>query len=229
MFLKALGIKPKGGVSPQLRAKMPQVHGFVELAVAGGGPRGSVAFEALHERTFTVQALPGMHAGQTGVFSYQNAIGKFRFSAKCNAVHGKHAVFTLPQRVETIQSFAAVQQQRAAVRLDATLPAQWRYAQGGKGQGDFSRCSMTDISRTGASLIIDREVKKGGNVEVKFVVSSSSAPLILLGEVMRASKIEASGKFSHGLRFNGVKPEEDRAIMDFINKRQAERRSRGLA
>jgi hypothetical protein len=32
-----------------------------------------------------------------------------------------------------------------------------------------------------------------------------------------------------GLRFHGVKPEEDRAIMEFINKRQADRRNRGLA
>jgi hypothetical protein len=46
---------------------------------------------------------------------------------------------------------------------------------------------------------------------------------------MRTSKIEASGKISLGLRFHGLKADEDRAIMEFINKRQAERRSRGLA
>jgi c-di-GMP-binding flagellar brake protein YcgR len=60
-------------------------------------------------------------------------------------------------------------------------------------------------------------------------VSSSASPLLLLGEVMRSSKIETSGKVSLGLRFNGLSPGEDRAIMEFINKRQAERRSRGLA
>jgi c-di-GMP-binding flagellar brake protein YcgR len=32
-----------------------------------------------------------------------------------------------------------------------------------------------------------------------------------------------------GLRFNAVKPAEERAITEFINKRQAERRNRGLA
>lgn len=227
MFLRALGIKPKA-VAPQLRAKLPQEHAFVEITITSGGPRGSVTFEALHDRTFTVQALDGMHAGQTGVFSYQNPAGKFRFSAKCSAVHGRHAVFNLPQRIETLQAFAGAQQ-RSAVRLDATLPAQWRYALGGTGQGDFSRCSIADLSRTGASLIIDRPMKKGANVEVKFTVSTSPAPLMLLGEVMRVSKIESSGKVSLGLRFTGVKPDEDRAIMDFINKRQAERRSRGLA
>ncbi len=227
MLFRALGLRPKD-LPQQVRIKLPQLHAFVELAVLGGGPRGSVTFEALHEVSFTVQALPGMHAGQTGVFCYQNPAGKFRFSAKCNAVKGHHAVFKLPQRIETIQVFGGTQQ-RSAVRLDATLNAHWRFAHGGKGVGDFMRASITDISRTGASLIVDRELKRGTSVEVRFAVTSSPAPLALLAEVMRASKIEASGKNSLGLRFQGIKAEEDRAIMEFINKRQAERRSRGLA
>ncbi len=72
-------------------------------------------------------------------------------------------------------------------------------------------------------------MKKGTYVETRFSVSTSASPLVLLGEVMRTANIEATKKISLGLRFNGVKPEEDRAIMEFINKRQAERRSRGLA
>lgn len=228
MLLRALGLKPKG-LPPETKAKFPQPHTFVEMTLVGGGPRGSVSFEALHDASFTVKALPGMHAGQTGVFAYENAAGKFRFSAKCSAVRGPHAVFALPQRIETLQSFGAGQQQRAAVRLAATIPAQWRFAFAGKGQGDFVRASLTDISRTGASLIGERELKKGAQVELRFAISTSSSSLQLLAEVMRAVKIEASGKYSLGLRFNGLTADEDRAIMEFINKRQAERRSRGLA
>jgi hypothetical protein len=41
--------------------------------------------------------------------------------------------------------------------------------------------------------------------------------------------VPTSGKHSHGLRFQGVTPDEDRAILEFINKKQADLRSRGLA
>ncbi len=92
------------------------------------------------------------------------------------------------------------------------------------------RASLTDISRSGASLIVDREREDVEPcVETSFCVSTAAAPLVLLGEVMRSAGIESSKKISLGLRFDGVKPEEDRAIMEFINKRQAERRNRGLA
>jgi c-di-GMP-binding flagellar brake protein YcgR len=121
------------------------------------------------------------------------------------------------------------EQQRAAVRLDVTVPGLWRDAPGGKAVGAYTRGSITDISRTGASLTVDREIKRGGQIEIKVSVSTSAQPLVLLGEVMRSSKIEASGKSALGLRFLGITPEEDRKIMEFINKRQAERRSRGLA
>ena len=120
-------------------------------------------------------------------------------------------------------------QQRAAVRLQVTVPGLWRDAPGGKGVGAYTRGSITDISRTGASLTVDREIKRPAQVEIKFSVSTAARPLVLLGEVVRTTKIEASGKSALGLRFLGVTPEEDRTIMEFINKRQAERRSRGLA
>ena len=80
------------------------------------------------------------------------------------------------------------------MRIDATVPAQWRFAPGGKGTGDYVRGSLTDISRSGASLIVDREVKKGTFVETRFSVSTAAAPLVLLGEVMRSSAIESSKK-----------------------------------
>ena len=226
-MLRLLGL---GGsrAHEKLKPKLPAVNAFVDLAVTGGGPRGSVCVDALSERTFTTTALPGLQPGHTAVFSYQNPNGRFRFSAKCLTVLGAQAVFATPERVETLQIFAAVQK-RASVRLDATVPAQWRYAPGGQGSGTFVRASITDVSRSGASLIVDREVKKGTFVEVRFSVSTAANPLVLLGEVMRTTSIEITKKVSLGLRFQGLAPEEDRAIMEFINKRQAERRNRGLA
>ncbi|MBV8580976.1 MAG: PilZ domain-containing protein [Candidatus Eremiobacteraeota bacterium] len=226
-MLRLLGLGPKP-LSQQLKLKLPAVNAFVELMMTGNGPRGSVCVESLNDRTFTVTALPGVKPGGTGVFSYQNPVGKFRFSSKCAGLRGNAAVFVTPERIETIQVFSGAQK-RAAVRIDATVPAQWRFAPSGKGTGDYVRASLTDISRSGASLIVDREVKRGTFLEFRFGISTAAAPLVLLGEVMRTSKIETSGKNSLGLRFHGLKPDEDRAIMEFINKRQAERRNRGLA
>lgn len=231
-MFRALGFGGNKEQTDKLRSKFPPSHSLIEMHVTGGGPKGSVTFEALHDKVFTVHALPGMHAGQTAVFIYQTPGGKFRFSSRCQLVKGQHAVFALPARIETIEAFGAAAggaQKRQAVRLEATVPSMWRFANNGKGMGDFSRGALTDISRTGGSLITDRDLKRGTQVEVKFQTSSGQAPFVLLGEVMRTQKIEASGKFSLGLLFHGVTADEDRAIMDFINKRQAERRSRGLA
>ena len=226
-MLRLLGFGPKP-IPPQLKLKLPAVNSFVDVVMIGHGPRGSVCVEALNERSFVVGALAEMRVGGTGVFSYTNESGRFRFSSKCVAVRGATAVFTLPERVETLQAFTEAKQ-RSAVRLDATVPAQWRFAPGGKGSGDYVRGSLTDLSRSGASLIVDRDVKKGSFVEARFAVSTAATPLVLLGEVMRNSPLESSKKISLGLRFHGMKAEEDRAIMEFINKRQAERRNRGLA
>ena len=226
-MLRLLGLGPKP-LSAQLKAKLPQINSFVDVVMVGGGPRGSVCVEALSDRALTIGALPQMNVDATGVFTYANSAGRFRFSARCSALHGETATFLLPERIDTLQLFTGAQQ-RVAVRLDATVPAQWRFAPGGKGLGELVRGSLTDISRSGASLIVDREVKTGSYVEARVVLTASAAPLVLLGEVMRSSPIETSKKISLGLRFHGLRADEDRAIIEFINKRQAERRSRGLA
>jgi hypothetical protein len=221
-----LGLGPKAPAA-HMKLKLPQVNAFVDFMMAGGGPRGSVCVESMQERNFAVGALPGTKVGGTAVFSYANPVGRFRFSTKCVAMRGSTAVFAVPDRVETLQIFSGAQK-RAAVRIDATVSVQWRFAPEGKAVGDYARGSLTDISRSGASLNVDREVRKGTFVEMRFALGTA-APLVLLGEVMRSSAIESSKRVSLGLRFHGMKPEEDRAIMEFINKRQADRRHRGLA
>ncbi len=226
-MLQLLGFGRKHA-PPQLKLKLPQVNSFVDVMVTNGGPRGSVCVESYGDRTLTVGGLGGVQSGDVAVFSYTNPVGRFRFSARCVAMRERAAVFAIPDRVETLQVFSGASQ-RTAVRIEATLPAQWRPATGGKGAGDYMRGSVTDLSRSGASLTIDREVKKGAYIEARFAVSTASSPLVLLGEVMRLNGVESTKRYSIGVRFHGIKPEDDRAILDFINKRQAERRSRGLA
>jgi hypothetical protein len=225
-MLNILGLRPRP-LPDQLKLKLPQVNSFVELTMALNGPRGSVCVESLNDRSLTVGALPRMSAGGNGVFIYENAVGKFRFVSKCVAVRDGIATFAIPDRIEALAVFANVQQRNAA-RLEVAITAHWRFAPGARGSGDFTRASLTDISRTGASLTVDREIKRGTYLETCFAIGQAP-PLVLIGEVMRSSVIESSKKIALGLRFNAVKPEEERAITEFITKRQAERRSRGLA
>ena len=212
----------------QLKLKLPELNSFVALAMTGSGPRGSVCIESLTERNLSVAALPGTNVGATGVFNYENAVGKFRFASKCVALRAGMATFAMPERIEALHVFAS-DQTRNAARLDATVPVRWRFAPGGRGSGDFARASLTDISQTGASLIVDREIRRGTYLETCFAVNPAAPPLVLLGEVTRSAGIDSSKKIALGLRFNAMKPAEERAITEFITKRQAERRSRGLA
>ncbi len=224
MLLRALGFKPK--VDASLRHRMPALHSFVDMTLAKVLRPASVCVETIGSTSFQTSTPPGLTAGMGAVFSYSTDQGKYRFAAKCTAIKGPHATFAMPSRIEEIQKFGG--QKRASVRLDTTVSGQWRFAPAGKGIGTLSKGSITDISRTGASLIIDRELNQGTQVEL-LVSLNTTSPMSFLGEVKRVQKIPASGKVSHGLMFHGIRPDEDKKIMEYINKRQAERRSRGLA
>ncbi len=231
-LLQILGIKKKtpGGV----RARMPAVNSFVSISKAGTASSSQVTVEEIGPKTFaTTPGAAGNAPGTTVVFTYSSGSGKHRFRTKIAGTKGDLVVYNIPESIERIGAPAAGSggggQKRATVRLETTVAGQWRFTRNGKGYGSFSRANITDISRTGISLIIDRELRKGTQVEVSLALNSGKATMLLLGEVMRVAPIAASGKFSHGLRFHGVGPADDKAIMDFINRRQAERRSRGLA
>ena len=230
MFLRALGFKPKSN-SGALRAKLPALHAFVDISLSRG-VSGTASIDAITSKTIATAVVPGLTVGSVAIFVYTNPTGKFRFTTKCTAIAGAQAVFAFPKAIESLQRAgpaASGAQKRSSVRLETTVPAQWRHASGGQGKGEFMRGSLADISRTGASLISDREVSKGSQVEVRLALNSDSAPLLLLSEVLRTSRVERSGKHSLGLQFHGMSQADDRAVMDFINKRQADRRSRGLA
>jgi len=224
MLFRALGFKPK--VDASLRHRLPALNSFVDIHLAKVLRPASVCVETIGASSFQTSTPPGLTAGMGAVFSYSTDQGKYRFAAKCSAIKGPHASFTMPSRIEEVQKFGG--QKRASVRLDTTVPGQWRFAPAGKGIGSLNKGSITDISRTGASLIIDRELHQGTQVELQ-VSLDTTTPMSFLGEVKRVQKIPSSGKVSHGLMFHGIRPDEDKKIMEFINKRQAERRSRGLA
>ncbi len=204
--------------------RLPALHSFVEVTVSGRGLR-SVSVEEAGPARLGVGDIVG-RKGERGVFVYQTASGKFRFASTIVEARDGMTFFEIPARIESLGGGA---QKRSSVRLDTLLTGHWRMAPGGKGVGEFIKGSIRDISRGGCSLIIDRQCKVGQMMEVQVSLSADSPPFVMLGEVMRVEQIPTSGKFSHGLRFHGLTAAEDRAILDYINRRTAELRNRGLA
>jgi hypothetical protein len=205
--------------------KLPVLHSFVDVAVMGRAMR-SVSVEEVGPKYIVVGEVVG-RAGERAVFIYQNPMGKFRFGATVAEAKDGMTYFAMPQKVDSLGGGGS--QKRSSVRLDTLVPGLWRMAPGGMGVGEFMKGSLRDISRGGCALIMDRQCKVGQWLELKLSLRSDAPPLTVLGEIMRWEQVPTSGKFSHGLRFHGLTPDEDHAILEFISRKQAELRSRGLA
>lgn len=223
MIFKSL-FKPAPKAAKASVDRLPPLHAFVDVTVAARGMR-SVSVEDVSETGIVVGDVVG-RSGETGVFVYQNQFGKFRCAAKILEVKDGWTYFDAPSRIEAMGGGA---QKRSSVRMDTLVPGFWRMAPGGKGVGEFLKGNVRDISRGGCALIMDRQCKTGSMLEIKLSLRSEGPPLCVLGEVMRCEQIPTSGKFNHGLRFHGLRPAEDQAILDFINRKLTDLRNRGLA
>ena len=215
----------RGGGVPL--SKLPQLHSFVDVIVAGR-PARSVSVESVSAKGIVVTRDVLGKPGEVAILIYTSGGGRFRAEARIAAVTASSTSFEPFRRINSIGA-AAGAQKRQSVRLDAIVSGEWRFAPKGVGTGEFAKATIRDISRGGCSLIMDRPVKLQTTVEVRMKLRPEGAPLTLLGEVMRHEEIKTSGKHSHGLRFHGLRPDEDQAIIEFINRRQADLRSRGLA
>jgi hypothetical protein len=215
-----------GGKTGVPQSKLPQLNAFVDVIVGGRTSR-SVTVEACGAKGIVTREVVG-RPGELAIMVYTTPAGRFRLQSKIVAVSAGSTQYEFPKRVDLVGA-ASGAQKRSSVRLDTLVNGAWRFAPGGKGTGEFVRATLRDISRGGCALNTDRPLKLGTMVEVKLALRDDAAPITLLAEVMRHQEIRSSGKHSHGLRFHGVRPDEDHAIIDFINRKQAELRSRGLA
>jgi c-di-GMP-binding flagellar brake protein YcgR len=223
-FLGMFGKKPPSG--KELREMLPSLHSFVDVSVRNG-PKGSVCFENAGIKTFVTSTLPGLSAGAQVSFVYQNSSGKYRFNAAVQRVDDKQATFELPGKIETIQKFGGARK-RTNVRIDTTVNVQWRYGSTGKIEGEWQKGVLSDISRTGSSLAADREVRSGNIIELKIPLRADGTPITVRADARRVDKIEGTAKFNVGLSFHPLRPDDERAIIEFINRRQVDLRNRGL-
>jgi hypothetical protein len=223
-FLGLFGKKAPSG--KQLREMLPSLHSFVDVNVRNG-PKGSVCFENAGPTTFATSVLPGMSPGQQVIFNYSNSGGKFRFNAAVKAVDAKQATFGLPGKIETVQRFGG-SVKRTNVRIDTTVSVQWRYGSTGQIQGEWQKGVLSDISRTGSSLSTDKIIKTGNLIELKIPLAHDGDPINVKADARRVDKIEGTAKYNVGLSFHPLKAEHEKAIIEFINRRQVDLRNRGL-
>jgi c-di-GMP-binding flagellar brake protein YcgR len=224
-ILSLFGIRSKSSAK-ELREQLPAIHSFVDC-VTRGGPKGQVSFDGVGIKSLTISVRPGMSAGQTVALSYTNASGKYSFESAISSVTAQQATIAMPPRIKVVQKFAGARH-RNAVRIDTTVNVQWRFTPAGKIATDFAKGTLSDLSRGGAQLTIDRELKPGVKVDVNVPLVAAGPPMMVQGEVRRVDKTR-TGKYNAGLRFLAIKPEVDQAITEFINRRQADLRNRGLA
>ncbi len=207
-------------------SRLPQRNSSVDVVVGGRACR-TVTVDDVSERGIVTRDVIG-RTGEPATFVYVTPAGRFRLQTKIVGVKGTNTYFEAPKRVDMVGAAQNVQK-RSSVRLDALVIGAWRFASNGKGMGEFLRATIGDISRGGCALTTDRPLRPGTVLEVRLNLREGKPPLVLLAEVVRHHEIRSSGKHSHGLRFRGVRPEEDNAIIEFINRKQSELRSRGLA
>jgi len=224
-FFSFLGIK-KAPPAKQLREMLPSLHSFVDVSVRSG-PKGSVCFENAGVKTFMTSVLPGMSPGQQVVFSYQNTGGKYRFNTVVKAADAKQATFDIPGKIETVQKFGG-SAKRSNVRIDTTVNVQWRYASDGKIESEWQKGVLSDISRAGSSLATEKTIKVGHKLELKMALTPNGQPTVARADAKRVGKIANTSKFNVGLAFQALKPDAERAVIDFINRRQVDLRNRGL-
>lgn len=207
-------------------SRLPQRNSSVDVVVGGRAAR-TVTVDECNERAIVTRDVIG-RTGEPAVFVYTTPAGRFRLQTKIAGVKGTNTYFEPPKRVDLVGAAQSLQK-RSSVRLDALVNGAWRFATNGKGMGEYLRGTIGDISRGGCALTTDRPLRPGTTLEVKLTLNEVKPPLVLLAEVVRHHEIRSSGKHSHGLRFRGIRPEEDNAIIEFINRKQSELRSRGLA
>ncbi len=206
--------------------KLPPLHSAVDVIVAGR-PARTVMVEAVTTKAIVTKECLG-RVGETAVIVYTAVTGRYRAQTKISGATATTTQFDAPRKLTIIGAATGVQK-RSSVRMDTLVAGSWRFAPGNIGSGEFTRGTIRDISRGGCSLICERPLKHGTKVEIQMALKSGAPPVTLIGEVMRHEPVPTSGKHSHGLRFHGVRPDEDQAIIEFINRKQTDLRNRGLA
>jgi hypothetical protein len=219
------GNRSRRNASPDARGKLPEVNSFVEISIGGSSARESLPVNEISATHIVTRLGAGMVVGAVADFLYITSQGRFRMLTVCSQTDAEQAFFDLPTDIKTIEAFA---QRRSDVRVPCVIPVQWRYAPGGRGNGNYLPGSMKDLSRGGTSLVVGAALKVGAQVEARFTLKTKGAPVVQVCEVVRATKIELSDKNMFGARFVEIDVDDADMLDTFVHERQTQRRNRGI-
>ena len=222
--LQLLGFRPRQSVS-QLREKLPGLHRLHRMHRSGTARGQKVCFEGLGPSHHDDRARRDATRSERDVLVYER-LGKYTFTTAVSSVNAL-ATLEVPDEVKALQVFAGARQRKPGARRYHGQRAVALTALG-KIKTDFQKGLLSDLSRGGAQLTVDRELKAGAKVDVQVPLDPAGPPSLVQGEVRRVDKTK-TGKFNAGLRFLDLKPDVDQAISGFIARRQRDLRSRGLA
>lgn len=214
--------KPSGS---KLRDMLPATHAFVNFTVRGNGPQGRICYEGASLKTFRTTKMSGMTPGQDGVFTYDNPIGKFTFTARLVSIDDDQAVFNLPGDIKTLSRTAAADR-RVEARVDTTVNAEWRFKPVGKIATNWTKVTISDLSRTSGSMTAERDFKPQDLLEIRMTLEGTQ-PLTIDASPVRSEK--SGSKYRVSLTFKHTNEESSHAITRFVNKRMTELRHRGLS
>jgi hypothetical protein len=202
---------------------LPEVNAFVDIAT--GGKTESLPVEEIGGSSFQVRRPALAAVGAKALFNYSNSQGRFRFHAECAALDKHVATYGMPTEITVIETFG---DKRRTYRLKFALGVDWRYAPEGAGYGEFMHGTTADLSCSGVSLVVPRELKLGTQIELRLDLNDGG-PFLLIGTLMRPTQRQLSGKYIAGLAFPDIRPTSANAISEFIAKRKYGQSKRYLA
>ena len=106
------------------------------------------------------------------------------------------------------------------------VDGEWRFKPAGKLASPWAKTVVSDLSRTSANMMAERELKAGDVVEVRMILEGTQ-PVTIDAAIVRSEK--AGAKFKTALALRHVNEEASHVITRFVNKRMTELRGRGLA
>ena len=224
-LLRALGLK-KGTFAP---GSLPRSSSFADAAF----PRGRnvrICIQKVLSESIVVTNAGTWSLGTAVRVTYENPSGRYRFDSRVIEADERRTVLRFPQSITTLAVFAAAPETgREAPRVEMTVPASWRLATEGRTVGENGRGVVTDLSRNGASIAIEpNDFIAGMQLELKIATGGARASVVVLTEIVRILGGTFGTKTQYGVRFLDITPADEEAISQLINRRQTERRTRGL-
>ena len=215
--------KPSGA---KVRDKLPSTHAFVNFTVRGNGPQGRLCFEGASLKTFRTTKIPGMIARTRGRLHLREPDRKVHVH-RAARLDGRRSGDRQPaERHNDDLELGRRRPARRAAHRHLRVNAEWRFKPVGKISTNWSKVTISDLSRTSGNMTAEREFKPQDILEIRMTLEGTQA-LTIDAAPVRSEK--TGSKYRVSLVFKHLHEGSSHVITRFINKRMTELRARGLS